>query len=87
MIIWPKYFKANNKDEDNEVSVTEEMIQLTLAFIVILGILWSYCSKVYKYEVIKWLLFVQAIQMTITNFHRYRSKSTADEDQVAYKNF
>ena len=58
-----------------------------LASIVVLGIAWSYLSKVYKYESIRWMLFFQAIQMTITNFHRYRSKAKADEDQVAYKNF
>ena len=87
MIIWPKYFKASEKDDDNDVSVAEEMIQLTLALIVIAGIVWSYLSNVYKYESIKWLLFIQTIQMTITNFHRYRSKAKAEDDQVAFKNF
>jgi len=87
LIIWPKFFKANEKDEEHDVSVTEELIQLMLALVVCLGIAWSYLSKIYKYEAIKWLLFVQAIQMTITNFHRYRSKAKADDDQVAFKNF
>lgn len=87
LIIWPKYFNAVEKAEDNEVSIFEELIQLTLALIVVVGIIWSYVSRVYKYEPIKWLLFIQTIQMTITNFHRYRSKSKADEDQIAYKNF
>ena len=45
MIIWPKYFKALDKDDDNDVSIVEEAIQLTLAIIVVVGILWSYLSK------------------------------------------
>jgi hypothetical protein len=51
-----------------------------MAFIVVGGILWSYFSKVYKYEPIKWMLFIQTIQMSITNFHRYRSKAEAEDD-------
>ena len=58
LILWPKYFKANEKDEENDVSLIEELIQLALATIVILGIAWSFLSKKFKYEPIKWLLFV-----------------------------
>jgi hypothetical protein len=63
-IIWPKYFAAVAKNEldssidENEVSVLEESIQLSMAVIVIFGICWSYLSKIYKFEPIKWLLWV-----------------------------
>ena len=61
LIIWPKYFAAIEKDEDNDVSIFEESIQLALALIVILGIIWSYVSKTYRYEPIRWMLFIQTI--------------------------
>lgn len=91
LIIWPKYFAAVEKSENvdgvNDVSVFEEAIQLVLAVVVVGGILWSYCGKTFKYELIKYMLFIQTIQMSITNFHRYRSKAKAEDDQIAYKNF
>jgi hypothetical protein len=59
LIIWPKHFAAVDKDENNDVSISEEFIQLALFTIVMVGIAWSYLSKTYKYEPIKWLLIIQ----------------------------
>jgi len=58
LILWPKYFKANEKDEEHDVSLVEELIQLALALVVCMGIAWSFLSKKNRYEPIKWLLFI-----------------------------
>jgi hypothetical protein len=71
LIIWPKYFQALHKDasahadddEENGVSISEELIQTGLALIVIIGIAWSYITKhtSYKQSAIKLFLFLQSI--------------------------
>ena len=80
MIIYPKFFKASDKDQGdgNDVAVDEELIQSFLALVVISGLLWSYLSKnIRKLALIKYLLYIQSIQMIMSNLHRYRSKAKA----------
>ena len=86
-IIWPKYISAVEKSVDDGTSVSEEIIQSIFGIIVIGGILVSMFSKNYKYEHVRYLLFVQGIQMAMTSLHRYRSDARADDDQVVFENF
>lgn len=79
-VIAPKLYVALQKDEDGDVNITEEVVQFSLAMVVILGIGLSHWPKIMKIEFVKYLLFIQGVQMTITNFHRYRSKAKAEDD-------
>ena len=86
-VILPKLLAALAKDEDGDVDIYEEIIQFTIALVVIFGIIISHWPKIFKTQYVKYLLFLQGIQMSITNFHRYRSPTKAEDDQIAYKNF
>ena len=57
-IIWPKYFQAEGKDEDGDVQIIEEIIQLVLALIVMIGLAYSYFGKRVDHTFVKWLLVV-----------------------------
>ena len=90
-VIYPLLFRRLNKEEAGDYvdgvgyDPTSEILQTSICALVMIVVIYSY--KKNDLRPIKWMLCLQAIQMVISNWHRYQSHAKADDDEIGFHNF